>query len=107
MLLLMLILLFIFTFIGKSPLLDKLRPLLFIGLLFQSLGIISVVATRMAYYFYIFYFLAIPEAITTSKFQDKRLMNLGMALFMTFFFFYTTGEGNALSVVPYKFFWEI
>lgn len=105
MLLIALLLLFLFTFYGKGDMLEHLRPLIFVGMIFQSLGLLSSSATRLAYYFYIFIFLALPAVSESRPKSEQQIFNLGIAAFMVFFFFYTTSEGT-MGVVPYHFFWE-
>lgn len=106
MLMLALLLLFIFTFFGKSKQLEHLRPLIFAGILFQSLGLLSSSATRLAYYFFIFLFLALPAVTDARPKSERSIFNIAIAAFMVFFFFYTTGEGT-MGVVPYHFYWEL
>lgn len=105
MLLIALLILFIFTFYGKGSLLEHLRPLIFLSIMFQTLGLLSSSATRLAYYFYIFLCIALPAVSESRPKSEQPVFNLGIAAFMVFFFFYTTGEGT-MGVVPYHFFWD-
>lgn len=106
MLLILLIIFFLFTFIEKGEEIDNYRKLLFCAVLSQSLGLISPSATRIGYYFSVFLCLAVPQVTYSLKNkQSKNLYNIGIALFMVFFFFYTNSDGY-LEVIPYKFLWE-
>lgn len=84
-----------------------LNSLILMSIFAQALGVISSTASRLAYYFFVFIMLAIPEAIELKNLKlDKRYTyNITVACFMIFFFFYTNSNGY-LDVIPYKFFWE-
>ena len=106
MLLIMLLLLFLFTFMNMSKENNLFRAIIMLGVISQSLGLISSTATRLGYYFYLYFCLALPETIYgETSIKNKLILKLGVAAFIVFFFFYTTGEG-AMGVVPYQFFWE-
>jgi len=107
MLLILIIIFFLFTFMGKDEEIDNYRKLLFCAALFQSLGLISPSATRIGYYFSVFLCMAVPQVTYSLKnAQMKTLYNIGIAFFMVFFFFYTNSDGY-LDVMPYRFFWEV
>lgn len=106
MLLIMLSLFFLFTFLSNRKENNLIRSIVYIGILTQSLGLISDAATRMGYYFYLYFCLALPETSSDiPQTKSRNIINIGIAAFMVFFFFYTTGDGT-MGVVPYKFFWE-
>lgn len=106
---------FFFTFLSKgtNKNLDNYRILIFCAILGQSLGFISTTASRIAYYFILFVALAVPETIYTMKTSalNRKLLALGFAFFMVFFFFYTFHGftifiNNHRTLVDYRFLWE-
>ena len=105
-----LILLFVsillFTYISANKDLGKMRPFVLITIAFQVLGLISTHATRIGYYYYVFFSLVIPLVIETCSINMKiNIIKFSLYLFFCAFFFYTNGNGY-LGVIPYKFFWE-
>lgn len=105
----LLVIFFLFTFLVKKPsrTLDSYRLLLYCCIITQSLGFISVVATRIGYYFFIFLPLILTQTIYELPYSknSKGLISIGLAAFMIFFFLYSN-SGGYLKVVPYKFYWE-
>lgn len=105
-LLILFILILVATYMSKVETLIKLRSFMLMAVLFQSLGIIAIYATRMAYYYSIFFVLTIPFVVeTTTYLSDKKMIRSGICLFLAWFFFYCNASGY-LEVIPYKFFWE-
>lgn len=94
------------TYMSDNYQLAKLRSFVLLAVAFQALGIISAYATRIGYYYYIFFPLVIPLAIDTSKrISNKGLVTAIICGLLCAFFFYVNGSGY-LEVIPYKFFWE-
>lgn len=100
---------FLLTFLAKTPskALQNYRALLFIAVMLQSIGLVSAVATRIAYYFFIAICLAIPQTIAEWEVDKliKQFAKFFIATFMCAFYFYTNSSGY-LEVIPYSFFWE-
>ncbi len=100
---------FLFTFLAKKPseFLRNSRALLFMAVMCQSLGLVSVIGTRIAYYFFIAVCLAIPQTITEWQIGNltKQITKFSIASAMCAFFFYANSSGY-LEVIPYRFFWE-
>lgn len=95
-----------FTYISQDETVNKLRPFLLFTIAFQTLGIVSPYATRIGYYYYMFFPIVIPLVIKTTKlFNNKPLITMLLCLLFALFFFYVNGSGY-LDVIPYKFFWE-
>lgn len=100
---------FLLTFIVKHP--DKtacdMRLMVFLSFCCQSLGLISPVAPRIGFYFFIFIGIALANIIPDCGFTsiNRSIMKFGMTAFMIFFFFYCYSNGY-LNVIPYKFYWE-
>lgn len=95
---------FLLSLISKDPRVVQMRSLIFLSACFQSLGLFSSAATRLAYYFFVYLSIFLPIAISTSKYKNSFLQFATIA-FMIFFFFYYASGGN-MGVTPYKFFWE-
>ena len=104
-LMILLIVIFLSSLVSNDTLVARLRPILFISILFQSLGIISTTATRIGYYFYIVMMLTIPLTISGLRYNEGKLWKGITICLMMAFFFYCNSSGY-LDVVPYKFFWE-
>lgn len=104
-LLIIFIIIFISTYISQNEELAKLRSFVLMTVAFQTLGIITTYATRIGYYYFVFFSLAIPYAIETSNMKSKGLIRGLLAVILAIFFFYVNG-GGYLDVIPYKFFWE-
>lgn len=104
-LLIIFIIIFISTYISQNEELAKLRSFVLMTVAFQTLGIITTYATRIGYYYFVFFSLAIPYAIETSNLKSKGLIRGLLAVILAIFFFYVNG-GGYLDVIPYKFFWE-
>lgn len=100
---------FLFTFIVKSPSrqLQNYRMAVFCAVMSQALGLISMTATRIGFYFIPFIALAIPQTLFEAKESslNKNVIASGITAFMIFFFFYAY-SGGYLDVIPYKFYWE-
>lgn len=95
--------LLIFTFTSKDARIVPFRSMLLLATVFQSLGLISTTASRMAYYYMPYLSIALP--MTTGTFKNKIIVELLIIAFFISFFFYCNSNGY-LEVVPYKFFWE-
>ncbi|MCI6119903.1 MAG: EpsG family protein [Prevotella sp.] len=104
-LLIIFILIFISTYISRNEELAKLRSFVLMTVAFQTLGLFTTHATRIGYYYFVFFALAIPYAIETSNLKCKGLIRGLLAMILAIFFFYVNG-GGYLEVIPYKFFWE-
>ena len=104
-LLIFFIIIFISTYISQNEELAKLRSFVLMTVAFQTLGIITTHATRIGYYYFVFFSLAIPYAIETSNLKSKGLIRGLLSMILAIFFFYVNG-GGYLEVIPYKFFWE-
>lgn len=100
---------FLFTFIVNKPSkqLQNYRMAVFCAVMCQTLGLISMSATRIGFYFIPFIALAIPQTLSESKRLtiNKSIITTCITAFMIFFFFYANA-GGYLEVIPYKFFWE-
>lgn len=92
----------LFTFTSNNDQILKFRSMLLMAVVFQSLGLISSSASRMAYYFIPYLSIALP--MTTNSFRLRHLLEVGLIFLMVTFFFYLNGSGY-LGVIPYKFFW--
>lgn len=92
-----------FSFLSNSEKIIPLRSMLLMCIIFQSLGLISSSASRMAYYFMPYIAIAIP--MTTSTMKNRRIIETALIGFFVTFFFYCNA-GGYLEVIPYKFFWE-
>lgn len=92
-----------FTYMTDDERILPLRSMLLMTVVFQSLGLLSNSASRMAYYFMPYLAIALP--MTTSSMQLKKKLELFIIAFCIFFFFYSNG-GGYLGVIPYKFCWE-
>lgn len=103
-LMILLFCLFLLSFISKDSRVVTLRIMIFIAVCFQSLGLLSNAATRIAYYFYIYLPIILPLSISTSKYR-KSILNVALMAFMIFFYFYSNSSGY-LDVIPYRFCWE-
>lgn len=93
----------LFTFMVKNERITRLRVILLMAVVFQSLGLLSSAASRMAYYFIPYISLAIP--ITTNSTKLKIPLELSIILLMILFYIYCNASGY-LDVIPYKFYWE-
>lgn len=100
---------FISSYIIKakdSQLLQILRWMILLSVVFQSLGFISTGALpRIAYYFNIFYCLFIPQMLTYLKQLDRKLLSCVVTILFIIFFQLTMSTGY-LNIVPYHFYWE-
>lgn len=83
------------------------RKLSLLAILGQSLGLISTHASRLGYFFIIYYLILLPEALNSYKFSYRtlRLIRFICFLFLVSFFFYSNADGY-LEVIPYKFYWN-
>ena len=104
-LLILFILILVSTYVSQNKDLTKLKTFVLMTVAFQTLGIIAPYATRIGYYYFVFFSLAIPYAIETSNLNNKGAIRVAVAIMLAFFFFYVNGDGY-LDVIPYKFFWE-
>lgn len=100
---------FLSTFLVKNPTKTDLnmRVIIFIGFWCQCLGLISPVAPRIGFYFFVFIGVVLANVVAEFSVirQNRVLASIGLSLFMVWFFFsrYTNGY---LDVIPYKFIWE-
>ena len=104
-LLILFVLILISTYISHDKELTKLKTFILMTVAFQTLGIITPYATRIGYYYFVFFSLAIPYTIETSNLNNKGFIRGAVAIVLALFFFYVNG-GGYLDVIPYKFFWE-
>lgn len=93
----------LFTFKNNDSKIIPFRTMLLMAVLFQSLGLVSSSASRMAYYFLPYLSIALP--LSSSRMKQRHTIELVIAVFFIFFFFYSY-SGGYLDVIPYKFFWE-
>lgn len=101
----LLLVVFLMTFLARGINIERYRILLFVAVLCQGLGLISTSASRLAYYFILFVPLALPEIGAAMTRIPQRIFNVSVFIFMVVFFFYCN-SGGYLQVIPYKFFWE-
>ena len=105
-LLILITIFFLLSFLIKKPTKTdlNLRVLLILSVLCQSLGLISLQAPRVGFYFFIFIGIALANILKEGNFvyRDKIIGEIALTLFMIFFF-YINYSGGYLDVVPYKF----
>lgn len=99
---------FIFTFFNRKPTQNDLnfQKLVFCAMMCQCLGLISPVAPRVGFYFFVYIALALPNTVYSIRAMNIRnLAGISLSLFMIYFFFskYTNGY---LNVIPYSFVWD-
>lgn len=105
-LLIIFILVLFSTFLSKDENLVKLRSFVLMAVAFQTLGILSNHATRIGYYYYVYFMLVIPHIIDFRFTKiERKFITYAVCLLLCVFFFYVNGNGY-LEVIPYKFFWE-
>ena len=102
-LMLLLIVFLLFTYLSKDEGLQPLRAMLLMAVVFQSLGLLSSAASRMAFYFMPYISVALP--ITTNTLKDRIVIEPLFIILFIILFFYFNGSGY-LDVLPYKFYWE-
>lgn len=95
----------LFTYVSKSESVIKYRPILLIAVAFQSLGLLSTYASRLAYYYSFFLAITLPLTCQTFRFRMRLFVNFVIVVFMIYFYFYVNSDGY-LDVIPYKFFWK-
>lgn len=92
-----------FSFTSKDSRMVPLRSMMLMTVLFQSLGLLSSSASRMAYYYMPYISIALPAM--TKSFKLRMIIEPILLLLFIAFFFYTNASGY-LEVIPYKFFWQ-
>ena len=93
----------------KSRLMDLLRMLLLVGVMGQSLGVLSGGAiTRIGLYFNLFLIFLLPEIVGSFNQRDERSFISVVATVLLCVFFVLSQPAGAGSsyVIPYQFFWE-
>lgn len=100
---------FLVTFFVKKPTKTdfNMRIIIFIGFWCQCLGLISPVAPRIGFYFFVFIGVVLANVVAefSSVPQNRTLASIALSLFMVWFFFSKYSNGY-LEVIPYKFIWE-
>ena len=94
---------------SKSRMIELLRMILLVGVIGQSLGVLSGGAiTRIGFYFNVFLAILLPEMIDSFKDRtEQNFINVVAIVLLCTFFVLTqpAGEGSS-NVIPYKFYWE-
>lgn len=94
---------------SKSRMIELLRMILLVGVIGQSLGVLSGGAiTRIGFYFNVFLAILLPEMIDSFKDRtEQKFINVVAIVLLCTFFVLTqpAGEGSSY-VIPYKFYWE-
>lgn len=105
-LLIIFIVILLASYLSNDEKILKFRSFILVTVAFQSLGLITTYATRIGYYYYVFFPIIIPIIIGTSPFIKEKKIIIGIAcILFCLFFFHVNGNGY-LDVIPYKFFWE-
>lgn len=92
-----------FSYASKDSRLVPLRSMILMTVLFQSLGLLSSSASRMAYYYIPYISIALPTV--TKSFKSRSIIEPVLIFLFIAFFFYNNA-GGYLEVIPYKFFWQ-
>lgn len=92
-----------FTYLSRDERLQPIRAMLLMAVVFQSLGILSSSASRMAFYF--MPYISVALTITTNTLKSKNIIEPLFIVLFIYLFFYFNASGY-LDVIPYKFFWD-